>query len=180
MRLSSGVWWSRPRCGCLAARAGGRLHGCAGSTRDTASARVTATALPYPRRNRAGLRRCVPDVVPRNPAAWLLVVNTVSYPGLLHRHRAKGDPALKYVNLGSTGLRISRVCLGMMSFGNDSERPWVLGEDAAEPIVKAAVDGGITFFDTADIYSGGASEVATGRLLPKFLRRDQMVVATKA
>ena len=86
---------------------------------------------------------------------------------------------MKYVNLGSTGLRVSRICLGMMSFGNDSERPWVLDEDAAEPIVKAAVEGGITFFDTADVYSGGASEVATGRLLPKFLDRDQYVLATK-
>jgi 1-deoxyxylulose-5-phosphate synthase len=86
---------------------------------------------------------------------------------------------VKYLNLGSTGLRVSRVCLGMMSFGNDSERPWVLDEDAAEPIVKAAVEGGITFFDTADTYSRGASEVATGRLLPKFLDRDQFVLATK-
>ncbi len=86
---------------------------------------------------------------------------------------------MKYVNLGATGLRVSRVCLGMMSFGNDSERPWVLDEDAAEPIVKAAVEGGITFFDTADTYSGGASEVATGRLLPKFLGRDEFVLATK-
>ena len=72
---------------------------------------------------------------------------------------------MEYVNLGSTGLRVSRVCLGMMSFGNDSERAWVLDEDAAEPIVRAAVDGGITFFDTADTYSAGASEIATGRLL---------------
>jgi 1-deoxyxylulose-5-phosphate synthase len=86
---------------------------------------------------------------------------------------------LKYVNLGATGVRVSRVCLGMMSYGNDSERPWVLDEDAAEPIVKAAVEGGITFFDTADTYSGGASEVATGRLLPKFGDREQFVVATK-
>ncbi len=86
---------------------------------------------------------------------------------------------MKYVNLGSTGLRVSRVCLGMMSYGNDSERAWVLGEDDAEPIVRAAVDGGVTFFDTADVYSGGASEVATGRLLPKFLGRDQYVLATK-
>jgi 1-deoxyxylulose-5-phosphate synthase len=86
---------------------------------------------------------------------------------------------VKYVNLGSTGLRVSRVCLGMMSFGNDSDRPWVIDEDAAEPIVKAAVDGGITFFDTADAYSGGASEVATGRLLRKMIRRDDVVVATK-
>jgi 1-deoxyxylulose-5-phosphate synthase len=86
---------------------------------------------------------------------------------------------MKYVNLGSTGLRVSRVCLGMMSYGNDSERPWVLDEDTAEPIVKAAVDGGITFFDTADVYSAGASEVATGRLLAKYFSRDQVVVATK-
>jgi len=86
---------------------------------------------------------------------------------------------LKYVNLGATGVRVSRVCLGMMSYGNDSERPWVLDEDAAEPIVKAAVEGGITFFDTADTYSRGASEVATGRLLPKFLDREQFVLATK-
>jgi len=86
---------------------------------------------------------------------------------------------VKYVNLGSTGLRVSRVCLGMMSFGNDSDRPWVLDEDAAEPIVKAAADGGIMFFDTADVYSGGASEVATGRLLARMFRRDEVVVATK-
>jgi aryl-alcohol dehydrogenase-like predicted oxidoreductase len=86
---------------------------------------------------------------------------------------------MRYVNLGSTGLRVSRVCLGMMSFGNASDRPWVLDEDAAQPIVRAAVEGGITFFDTADAYSGGASEVATGRLLPKFLTRDEVVVATK-
>ncbi len=86
---------------------------------------------------------------------------------------------MKYVNLGATGLRVSRICLGMMSYGNDSDRPWVLDEDAAEPIVEAAIAGGITFFDTADVYSGGASEVATGKLLSKYFSRDQVVVATK-
>src|SRR5262249_30224095 len=86
---------------------------------------------------------------------------------------------MEYVNLGGTGMRVSRVCLGMMSFGNNSERPWVLDEDAAEPIVRIAAEGGVIFFDTADVYSGGASEVATGRLLGKFFRRDEMVVATK-
>jgi aryl-alcohol dehydrogenase-like predicted oxidoreductase len=87
---------------------------------------------------------------------------------------------MKYVNLGSTGLRVSRVCLGMMSYGTGSDRAWVLDEDAAEPIVKAAVDGGVTFFDTADAYSSGASEVATGRLLGKlFASRDDYVLATK-
>jgi 1-deoxyxylulose-5-phosphate synthase len=86
---------------------------------------------------------------------------------------------VKYVNLGGTGLRVSRVCLGMMSFGNDSDRPWVLDEAAAEPIVKAAADGGINFYDTADVYSRGASEVATGRLLGRLFARDEVVVATK-
>jgi 1-deoxyxylulose-5-phosphate synthase len=86
---------------------------------------------------------------------------------------------MEYVNLGATGLRVSRVCLGMMSFGNDSDRAWVVDEDATEPVVRAAVEGGVTFFDTADVYSAGMSEVATGRLLPKFLSRDEMVVATK-
>jgi 1-deoxyxylulose-5-phosphate synthase len=90
-----------------------------------------------------------------------------------------GDADVKYANLGATGLRVSRICLGMMSYANDSDRKWVLDEDAAEPIVKAAVDGGVTFFDTADVYSAGASEVATGRLLRKFFSRDEVVVATK-
>jgi aryl-alcohol dehydrogenase-like predicted oxidoreductase len=89
------------------------------------------------------------------------------------------EVTMKYVNLGSTGLRVSRICLGMMSYGNDSDRPWVLDEDGAEPIVKAAVEGGVTFFDTADTYSGGASEVATGRLLKQFLTRNEVVIATK-
>jgi len=86
---------------------------------------------------------------------------------------------MNYVNLGSSGLRVSRICLGTMGFGNDSDRPWVIDEDAAEPIVKAAVEGGVNFFDTADTYSGGASEVATGRLVPKYLTRDEVVIATK-
>jgi 1-deoxyxylulose-5-phosphate synthase len=83
------------------------------------------------------------------------------------------------VRLGSTGLHVSHVCLGMMSYGNDSDRPWVLDEAAAEPIIRRAVEGGITFFDTADIYSGGASEVATGRLVAKYIARDEVVIATK-
>jgi len=86
---------------------------------------------------------------------------------------------VEYVNLGTSGLRVSRVCLGMMGFGNNSDRPWVIDEDAAEPIVRAAVDGGVTFFDTADVYSNGASEVATGKLVGKFLTRDEAVIATK-
>jgi aryl-alcohol dehydrogenase-like predicted oxidoreductase len=86
---------------------------------------------------------------------------------------------VEYVNLGSTGLRVSRVCLGMMSFGEHESRRWALPESEAEPIVRRAVEGGITFFDTADVYNGGQSEVVTGRVLPKLLTREEMVVATK-
>jgi 1-deoxyxylulose-5-phosphate synthase len=86
---------------------------------------------------------------------------------------------VQYVNLGNTGLRVSRVCLGMMSYGAHAERPWALPEADAEPIIRRAVDGGITFFDTADVYNGGESEVVTGRVLSKLLTREELVIATK-
>ena len=87
---------------------------------------------------------------------------------------------MDYVNLGNTGLRVSRVCLGMMSFGPHDSREWALDEAEAEPIVKRAVDGGVIFFDTADVYNGGQSEVITGNLLRKlFGMREEYVVATK-
>jgi len=87
---------------------------------------------------------------------------------------------MEYVNLGRTGLRVSRVCLGMMSYGKHEGREWALEEPDAEPIVRRAVEGGITFFDTADVYNGGQSEVITGRLLRKlFGMREEYVVATK-
>jgi 1-deoxyxylulose-5-phosphate synthase len=87
---------------------------------------------------------------------------------------------MDYVNLGSTGLRVSRLCLGMMSYGKDESRPWALDEAEAEPIVRRAVENGITFFDTADVYNGGRSEIVTGRLLSKlFGMREEYVVATK-
>jgi 1-deoxyxylulose-5-phosphate synthase len=87
---------------------------------------------------------------------------------------------MDYVNLGRTGLRVSRVCLGMMSYGKHESRPWTLDEDGAEPILRRAVEGGINFYDTADVYNGGESEILTGRLLPKlFGMREEYVVATK-
>ncbi len=87
---------------------------------------------------------------------------------------------MEYVNLGATGMRVSRLCLGMMSYGKHESRPWTLDEEEAEPILRCAVDGGITFFDTADVYNGGQSEVITGRLLRKlFSMREEYVVATK-
>jgi len=87
---------------------------------------------------------------------------------------------MDYVNLGHTGLRVSRICLGMMSYGKHPSREWALDEDAAQPIVRRAVEGGINFFDTADVYNGGQSEVLTGRLLRTlFGMREEYVVATK-
>jgi aryl-alcohol dehydrogenase-like predicted oxidoreductase len=90
------------------------------------------------------------------------------------------EAGMEYVNLGQTGLRVSRLCLGMMSFGKHESREWALDEAAAEPIVQRAVEGGIIFFDTADVYNGGQSEVVTGRVLRKlFGMREEYVVATK-
>jgi aryl-alcohol dehydrogenase-like predicted oxidoreductase len=87
---------------------------------------------------------------------------------------------MRYVKLGSSGLKVSRICLGMMSYGDPRSWEWLLREDAAEPIVRRAVEAGVTFFDTADMYSDGASEEITGRLLAKlFARRDDYVLATK-
>jgi 1-deoxyxylulose-5-phosphate synthase len=86
---------------------------------------------------------------------------------------------IEQVRLGSSGLSVSRLALGMMSFGDTSRRAWVLDEAAAEPIVRRAIDAGITMFDTADMYAAGASEVITGRLLRKLITRDEAVVATK-
>jgi aryl-alcohol dehydrogenase-like predicted oxidoreductase len=87
---------------------------------------------------------------------------------------------MHYVNLGGTGLRVSRLCLGMMSYGKHASREWTLDEAAAEPIVRRAVEGGIIFFDTADVYNGGESEIVTGRLVRKlFGTREEYVVATK-
>ncbi len=84
-----------------------------------------------------------------------------------------------YVNLGHSDLRISRIGLGMLSFGVNPERPWVLDEESAAPIVRRALEGGINFFDTAASYNHGQSEVVTGRLLKKFVARENVIVATK-
>lgn len=86
---------------------------------------------------------------------------------------------MQIVNLGNTGLQVSRLCLGMMSFGSPAWREWVLPEDDARPLVRRAYESGINFFDTADAYSVGISEQITGRLLREIARRDEVVVATK-
>ncbi len=86
---------------------------------------------------------------------------------------------MDYLNLGKTGLKVSRICLGMMSYGSPQWRDWVLDEAASRPIVQRAVELGINFFDTADMYSLGVSEEVTGKLLKEFMRRDETVIATK-
>jgi 1-deoxyxylulose-5-phosphate synthase len=86
---------------------------------------------------------------------------------------------MEYVKFGRTGLQVSRICLGMMSYGTSAWRPWVLDEDAGRPIFKRAVELGVNFFDTADTYSGGVSEEVTGKYLREFTRRDEVIIATK-
>jgi 1-deoxyxylulose-5-phosphate synthase len=87
---------------------------------------------------------------------------------------------MQYVRLGQSGLKVSRIGLGMMSYGDPAVQAWALAQDDAEPIVAQAAEAGVTFFDTADMYSDGASEEITGRLLRKiFGRRDDYVLATK-
>lgn len=88
---------------------------------------------------------------------------------------------MKFVKLGSTGLDVSRLCLGCMTFGDPDAgtHPWTLDEDASRPIIRHAVEQGINFFDTANSYSAGTSEVIVGKLLKEFTRREETVVATK-
>ncbi len=86
---------------------------------------------------------------------------------------------MEYAALGRSGLTVSRLCLGCMTYGTSGWRPWVLDEDAARPFFRQAVESGITFFDTADMYSLGVSEQVTGRALRDFANRDEIVLATK-
>ncbi len=86
---------------------------------------------------------------------------------------------MDYVNLGMTGLKVSRICLGCMTYGDPNQRDWFLGEEAARPFFQRALEAGINFFDTADVYSLGVSEEITGRALKDFAQRDEVVIATK-
>lgn len=86
---------------------------------------------------------------------------------------------MDYTFLGNTGVKVSRLCLGCMSFGSASWRPWVLERDDAAPFFKRAIEAGINFFDTADVYSLGQSEVVTGQFLREYGKRDELVIATK-
>lgn len=86
---------------------------------------------------------------------------------------------MDYVNLGNTGLKVSRICLGMMSYGTSQWRDWVLDEAESRPFIKRALELGINFFDTANMYSNGMSEEVTGRALGNYARREEVVIATK-
>jgi aryl-alcohol dehydrogenase (NADP+) len=86
---------------------------------------------------------------------------------------------MDYVNLGRTGLKVSRICLGCMTYGSSKWRPWVLDEEAAMPFFQKALEAGINFFDTADVYSQGESEVVTGKALKAYAKRHEVVIATK-
>ncbi len=86
---------------------------------------------------------------------------------------------MDYVNLGRTGLKVSRICLGTMTYGSPTWRDWVLNEEQSRPFIKRALELGINFFDTADMYSLGASEEVVGRALRDFAQRDDVVIATK-
>jgi len=88
---------------------------------------------------------------------------------------------MEYTKLGSTGLDVSRICLGCMTFGipNRGNHEWTLGEEDSRPIIRKAVEAGINFFDTANVYSDGTSEEIVGRALAEFTRREEVVIATK-
>ena len=86
---------------------------------------------------------------------------------------------MEYINLGTSGLKVSRICLGMMTYGSPKWRPWVLDKSASRPFIRKAIEAGINFFDTANSYSNGLSETLTGKLLKEYARRDEIVIATK-
>jgi aryl-alcohol dehydrogenase (NADP+) len=86
---------------------------------------------------------------------------------------------MDYVRLGNTGLKVSRLCLGMMSYGTSKWRDWVLDEEESRPFIQRALEAGINFYDTADMYSEGLSEEVTGRALRDFARREDVIIATK-
>ncbi len=86
---------------------------------------------------------------------------------------------MEYVNLGKTGLKVSRLCLGCMTYGTPKWRDWVLDEAASRPFFQRALEAGINFFDTADVYSIGVSEEVTGKALKDFAKRDEVIIATK-
>ena len=132
------------------------------------------------------------DPVPKSSMAHLRFKSVKKMAGDVHWFRYQGDRqfgsqnekagfAMKYIRLGETGLKVSRICLGCMSYGVPERGPhlWSIPEDQARPFIKQAIEAGINFFDTANVYSDGTSEEIVGKLLKEFVPRDQIVLATK-
>jgi diketogulonate reductase-like aldo/keto reductase len=91
----------------------------------------------------------------------------------------KESSTMEMARFGKTGMKVSRLCLGCMTYGSTKWRDWVLDEEASRPFIREALERGINFFDTADMYSVGASEEVLGRALKEYAKRDEVVVATK-
>jgi aryl-alcohol dehydrogenase-like predicted oxidoreductase len=109
-----------------------------------------------------------------------LLRGQVKRPPLERESGWKERCTVEYVNLGKSGLRVSRICLGTMSFGDGADgRPWVVSDERADEIFRTAVEAGVIFVDTADTYSRGQSEEVTGKLVKKYFSRDEVVLATK-
>jgi len=92
---------------------------------------------------------------------------------------AEGLTAMEFVRFGKTGMKVSRLCLGCMTYGSPKWREWVLNEEASRPFIRGALERGVNFFDTADMYSAGASEEILGRAIKEFAKRSEVVIATK-
>ena len=86
---------------------------------------------------------------------------------------------MQYTHLGRAGIQVSRICLGAMTYGTSKWRPWVLDEEPSRPFIRRAIELGVNFFDTADMYSDGLSEEVLGRALSEFARREEVIIATK-
>jgi aryl-alcohol dehydrogenase-like predicted oxidoreductase len=110
------------------------------------------------------------------PGAWLPPGSTCSQ---FSTRTNSIEPAMNYTTLGNTGVTVSRICLGCMSYGSSAWRPWMLDEPDARPFFQRAIEAGINFFDTADMYSLGMSEEVSGRALREYARMDEVVLATK-
>ena len=114
---------------------------------------------------------------PRHSEKWEVSRQRTARP--IVRRRKNREASLQYVRYGSSGIKVSRLCFGCMSFGDPAWHEWVLDDKASRPFFKAALEKGINYFDTADLYSHGESEAVTGRALKEMARRDEVVIATK-
>src|SRR6185436_439153 len=130
----------------------------------------------YRHRHRLDCGRLDQRALRFRPRLWRRRRARAAVDSLLSLH---GEAPMDYVRLGTTGLKVSRLCLGTMTYGTPAWRPWVLDEATSRPFIKRALEHGINFFDTANMYSRGVSEEVVGRALKDFAKRDEVVIATK-